>query len=336
MANKRIKNLDEDAKLYEIKRKNVLPYVGYVSVYILNHVNDKLIADEIDRNIRDSVEIKRDISEFESYYDAKINVFSEVRYMVVLVSRDFLKDWALMGILLDNYDLKGDDSNIIPLIVEDILYDPMEKTKIINFLKDYCVHYVEEYYVKDYDEDIPEELEKLQRIIALVKKFLSFSLKRDKKSDKPFYQKIIKYIESDMGINLMDEKKRVAEEEKNRMEEYGGMTNNFYAPVNGIQIQQGNKTAIQTQSHEQSTIDFENVQKVVEEIKKNDKNLDDIFGENASKVREILSEVTVLAKQQKEPKKVKDALLVLKDLSIGVTGSLIASGIVSMISGLNL
>lgn len=333
----RRKESDSDTKLYQIKRKDVVPYVGKVSIFILNHAKDKAVADEIEKNIKDiGIEIKRDVSEFSSYYDDKINVFDEVRYMVVLVSKDFLRDWSLMGILLDNYDLNGGNSNIIPLIVENDLYDPMEKSNIVKSLQEYCVQYADIYYVKDYDEEVPKELEKMQRIIKMAKDFLNLSLKRDKRSDKLFFKKVIKYIETDLGISLNNEKGTSVGEENTRMERQGGMTNNFYAPVNGVQIQHGNETAIQTQTLKQSDIDYKNVLKIVDEIKKNENKLDDVFGENATKVREILSEVTTLAEQKKEPKKINDFLLDLKNLSIGITGSLIASGIVGMISSLNL
>lgn len=333
----RRKESDSDTKLYEIKRKDVLPYVGKVSIFILNHPNNKLVADEIEKNLKDNdIEVKRDISEFSTYYDDKINVFDDVRYMVVLVSTEFLHDWSLMGILFDNYDLDGDNSRIIPLIVEDVLYDPMKKSNIVKELQDYSVQYADKYYVKDYDEEAPKELEKMQRIIKMAKDFLNLSLKRDKRSDKLYFKKVIKYIETDLGISLNNEKGTSVEKENTRMERQGGMTNNFYAPVNEVQIQQGNETAIQTQTLKQSDIDYEKVLKIVEEIKKNENKLDDVFGENATKVREILAEVTSLAEQKKEPKKIKDSLLLLKDLSIGIAGSLVASGIVGLISSLNL
>lgn len=332
-----MKTSDSDIKIYEIKRKNILSYVGRASIFILNHVNNKELASDIETNIKDyNIEIKDDISEFDSYYNEKITVFDEVKYMVVLISEDFLLDWTLMKILLDNYDMHGSNSNIIPLIVENKLYEPIEKKKILKSLQQYSVEYAKEYYIKVFDDGVPEELAKMQQIINMAKDFLFFSLNRDKKSNKPLYQKIIKYIESDMGATLKYNKNNTIEKGGSNMNEQGGVINNFYSPVKGIQIQQGNQTATQTQTFEQSEFDYENVQKIIEEIKRNDNKLDGIYGKNVNKVREILMEVSSLAEKKKEPKKIRESLLLLKDLSIGITGNLIASGIVSMISGLSL
>lgn len=325
-----------DTKLYEIKRKNVYPYIGKITVFILNHENNRQIADNIEKELKGSnIEFKRDVLEFTSCYENKVNVFDEVKYMVVLVSGDILRDWALMGILLDNYDLKGDNSNIIPIIVENALYDPMEKSRIVKALQEYSKKYVNECYIQDYDDGVPEELERIQRIITMVKDFLNFSLKKDKKSDQPYFRKIVKYIKLDTGIDLESEK-NIMDDEGARMGKPSAITNNFYGDINGMQIQQGNEKAKQSQILGQPDVDYEKVQRIVEQIRKYDDKLDLEYGESAVKAREILTEVASLAEQKKEPGKIKNALLALKDLSIGITGSLIASGIVSVISGLNI
>lgn len=337
MASSNIKKSDNDTKIYEIKRKNILPYVGRVSVFILNSVENKALADEIEMGIKSyNIDIKRDVSEFDSYYNDIINIFDEVTYLVILVSKDFFLDWALMEILLHNYDMSGINNNIIPLIVENDLYEPIEKMKILKSLQEYSINFANKFFVEDYDEVVPEELAKMQQIIKMAKDFLNFSLNRDKKSNKPLYQKIVRYIESDMGANLKCNKKNITGKGDSNMNIHNEVTNHFHADVNGIQIQQGNQTAKQNQTFEQSEFDYENVQKVIEEIKRNENELEGVYGENVNKVQEILQEVALLAEKKKEPKKIRESLLLLKDLSIGISGSLIASGIASMISGLNL
>lgn len=331
MNNNKTKGTDNDIRIYEIKRKNIVPFTGKIPVFILHHKKCENLVTNIERDIKDyNIETKKDISEFDSYYNDIINVFDEVKYMVVLVTKDFLLDWALMEILLNNYNLSESNYSIIPLIIDDILYDPIEKTKIIKSLHEYSTKYVNEYFVKDYNDEVPAELEKMQRIIKMAKDFLNFSLKRDKKSNKPFSQKIIKYIESDMGTILKNE------EGDNKMHEQSGITNNFYCPINKLQIQQGNRNATQNQSINQSNLDYDSIQKMINEIKKKNDELDSVYGENVNEVRKILDEVTLLIENKNDSGKIKDTLLLLKDLSVGISGSLIASGIVSWISNLNL
>ena len=325
------KTKDNDTKLYEIRRKNILPYTGKYPVFILYHKNSEKLASDIEREIKNyNIEVKMDICEFDNYYKDKVNVFDEVEYMIVLVTEDFLLDWALMEILLDNYILGENNDSIIPLVVDDALRDPMNKTKIINSLLEYSKKYVNEFFIKDYNDEVPVELEKMQRIIKMTKDFLNLALRRDKKSYKSFGQKIVKYIESDIGTALKDEGR------DSKMHEQSGITNNFYGAVNGIQMQQGNETGTQTQSIGQPNFDYESVQKIINEIKRNNDVLDNVYGEKVNEVREILDEVTLLINNKNDSSKIKDALLLLKDLSMGISGSLIASGIVSMISNLNL
>ena len=333
MDSNRIKKIDNDNKICEIKNKGIAPYAGKVSIFILNHSNNKILADEIENNLKEyNIDIKRDIAEFKSYFKDEINIFAEVEYIIILVSKDFLHDWSSMEILLRNYKINEKNNNIIPFIVDNDLYDPIKKKKILKSLQEYSVQFVAEYYVKDYDEDVPEELAKMQRIIKMANDFLTFSLNRDKKSNKPLYQKIVKYIESDMGTNLLGNKSETIEKGDSNMNGQSRVINHFHAPVNGLQIQQGNQTATQTQIIEQSEFDYEDVQKIIQEIKRNDIELEGIYGEKVNQVRELLSEVALLAEKKKEPNKIKECLFLLKDLSIGVSGSLIASGIVSMIS----
>lgn len=337
MAGDRIKELSEDTKIYQIKRKDVIPYISRISIFILNHKNDEKHADDIERSLRDyNIEIKRDILEFDSRYNDDINVFDEVTYMVIIVSHDFLHDWGLLEILLNNYNLKGVNNNIIPLIVEDILYEPVNKFNIIKDLKKYSKEFAKEYCVEEGYDDAPKELEKMQRIIEMTKKFLEFSLNKDKKSNKLCYQRLIKYIESDTGVDLKNNKNTVVKKEDAEMNGRNRVTNNFYGTINGLQMQQENKVAIQNQTVGQSDFDYANIQKIVEEIKKYDSMLDNEYNDDADKVRDILSDVTKLVEKKEEPQKIKNALMVLKDLSIGISGSLIASGIVDMITKLNL
>lgn len=106
-------------------------------------------------------------------------------------------------------------------------------------------------------------------------------------------------------------------------------TNNFYGNVSNIQLQQGNVNSIQTQTVTAvETLDFDRVSEFVTKIKKYDSLLEDEFGDKAMEVRQKITEIDALVQKKENPSKVKMLLMDLKNLSIGVTGSLIATGIV--------
>lgn len=56
--------------------------------------------------------------------------------------------------------------------------------------------------------------------------------------------------------------------------------------------------------------------------------MEDEYGEQATEVREKLDEISVLVQKKENPGKIKSLLMELKNLSVGVGGSLIATGIV--------
>ena len=71
--------------------------------------------------------------------------------------------------------------------------------------------------------------------------------------------------------------------------------------------------------------------KHLENIKKYDSLLDDEFGDKASDLRGKIVELEELIEKRENPSKVKILLAELKNLAIGVSGSLIASGIAAQI-----
>lgn len=77
-------------------------------------------------------------------------------------------------------------------------------------------------------------------------------------------------------------------------------TNNFYGEATGIQIQQGTNNSLQEQT-------------ITQEF-------------NYAKVKEVLLQ------KRENPSKIKMVLTEIKNLSIGIAGSLIASGILATIA----
>ena len=108
-------------------------------------------------------------------------------------------------------------------------------------------------------------------------------------------------------------------------------TNNFYGEVTGVQIQQGTVNSSQSQSVNQG-FDYAEVAEIIEKIKKYDSFLDDEYGENALEIRNKIDEIEYLVQKKETPSRIKTLLSDIKNLSIGVTGSLIASGIVTLLS----
>ena len=108
-------------------------------------------------------------------------------------------------------------------------------------------------------------------------------------------------------------------------------TNNFYGEVTGVQIQQGTVNSSQSQSVNQG-FDYAEVAEIIVKIKKYDSFLDDEYGENALEIRNKIDEIEDLVQKKENPSRIKTLLSDIKNLSIGVTGSLIASGIVTLLS----
>ena len=108
-------------------------------------------------------------------------------------------------------------------------------------------------------------------------------------------------------------------------------TNNFYGEVTGVQIQQGTVNSSQSQSVNQG-FDYAEVAEIIQKIKKYDSLLDDEYGENALEIRNKIDEIEYLVQKKENPSRIKTLLSDIKNLSIGVTGSLIASGIVTLLS----
>lgn len=63
---------------------------------------------------------------------------------------------------------------------------------------------------------------------------------------------------------------------------------------------------------------------------KYDEMLDSEFGESASELREKMEEISVLVQRQENPSKIQVLSGDIKNLAMGVGGSLIASGMLSL------
>ena len=128
------------------------------------------------------------------------------------------------------------------------------------------------------------------------------------------------------GIEYFKDKERV-----NQLEQMSSNVTNFYGPVNNMQMQQGTVNSTQTQTISTESVDFDKVAEFVEKIKKYDSLLEDEYGEQATEVREKLNEISSLVQKKENTGRIKSLLIELKNLSVGVGGSLIATGIIEAI-----
>ena len=117
------------------------------------------------------------------------------------------------------------------------------------------------------------------------------------------------------GEKIMEERERIVNN-----------TNNFYGEATGIQIQQGTNNSLQEQTITQE-FNYAKVKEVLEQIKKYDSMFDEEYGEKAPELRNMIEEIEVLLQKRENPSKIKMVLTEIKNLSIGIAGSLIASGI---------
>lgn len=110
-------------------------------------------------------------------------------------------------------------------------------------------------------------------------------------------------------------------------------TNNFYGNVSNIQLQQETVNSTQTQAvMSMETMDFEKVAEFISKIKKYDNFLEDEFADKATEVKEKITEIETLVEKRQNSSKIKMLLIELKNLAVGITGSLIATGIVDGIN----
>lgn len=113
-------------------------------------------------------------------------------------------------------------------------------------------------------------------------------------------------------------------------EKQSNNANYFYGEVTGVQIQQGTINSSQTQTNVQE-FDYEAVADIIEGIKKYDSLFDSEFADKAEYLRELIVGIEELIDRRDSPSKIKSLLIDLKNLALGVSGSLIATGIVAQI-----
>jgi len=96
---------------------------------------------------------------------------------------------------------------------------------------------------------------------------------------------------------------------------------NIQGNINGVQIQQGTTNSSQ----------FEKVAEILNEIDKYVPMFADIYGHDCEKAENALNEAKEAVVARENPSKIKKALSILKDVSLRVSSSLIATGILTLL-----
>ena len=107
--------------------------------------------------------------------------------------------------------------------------------------------------------------------------------------------------------------------------------------ANGIQIQQNSDGAMQEMTNSQ-TFNYDKALEVLKEIKEyiDFPQFQTTFKENSENVKAIIEDTIQAAENKEDVGIVKKSLRILKDLAVGASGSLIASGIIALLGTLPL
>lgn len=107
--------------------------------------------------------------------------------------------------------------------------------------------------------------------------------------------------------------------------------------ANGIQIQQNSDGAMQEMANSQ-TFNYDKALEVLKEIKEyiDFPQFQTTFKENSENVKAIIEDTIKAVENKEDVGIVKKSLRILKDLAVGASGSLIASGIIALLGTLPL
>ncbi|RHV32073.1 hypothetical protein DXB56_10080 [Clostridium sp. OM04-7] len=105
--------------------------------------------------------------------------------------------------------------------------------------------------------------------------------------------------------------------------------------ANGIQIQQNSDGAMQEMTNSQ-TFNYDKALEVLKEIKEyiDFPQFQTTFKENSENVKAIIEDTIKAVENKEDVGIVKKSLRILKDLAVGASGSLIASGIIALLGTL--
>lgn len=109
---------------------------------------------------------------------------------------------------------------------------------------------------------------------------------------------------------------------------------NIYGDIKGVQIQQGTIHSSQIQNNNQE-FNYDKVAEILNEIDKYTPMFAEVYGENCKAAQDALDEAKDALSHEK-PSLIKKSLSLLKDISLKVTTSVIAKGIIELLKTINI
>ena len=103
---------------------------------------------------------------------------------------------------------------------------------------------------------------------------------------------------------------------------------NIQGNINGVQVQQGTTNSSQFQNVNR-VFDYDKVAEILNEIGKYVPMFADTYGQDCKIAENALNEAKEAVLARENPSKIKKALSILKDVSLRVSSSLIATGILA-------
>lgn len=183
----------------------------------------------------------------------------------------------------------------------------------------------EDFKITNNDVEIPKYMER------------DLQLEFEKLKQYGLISKYIYYISGYWEISILPSILSYLQDKENVMnqeQKTNNYINNFYGSSSDIQIQQGTSNSTQIKNGN-SVFDYEAIGKIIEQIKKYDGMLDSEFGADAIELREKVEEISLLVQKKENSNKIKALLGDIKNLAIGVGGSIIASGILGLLEGIS-
>lgn len=113
-------------------------------------------------------------------------------------------------------------------------------------------------------------------------------------------------------------------------QEQDGYSINIQGNMNGVQIQQGTTNSSQFQNVNR-VFDYDKVLEILNEIDKYVPMFADTYGQDCKTAKDALNEAKEAVLARENPSKIKKGLSVLKDVSLRVSSSLIATGVLELL-----
>lgn len=170
----------------------------YRTILMLYNVGNLSDMSELEPALRKiNVKLTKGMGEVPNRFKKNKNIASAYDYVGMIFSVQSLKDYPLMCDVIGVFQIKRNRNKIIPLIVEDKIYEPEIQGEIVQCWDNRISAFNEGYYQKDHSISVLEKLRKMQEIRNCLEDIFCFATDIDKKSDLSVFDKIKKRVKED-------------------------------------------------------------------------------------------------------------------------------------------